>query len=67
MNKQEIQQKKKIVINEQKPMVKKELLEYLEKRKIEKTCFWTWPWGHVWSKRPGVHNCLVCNIVEPYD
>lgn len=65
MNKREIRQKKKSIINEQKP--EKELLEqeYSEKRKIEKTCFWTWPWGHVWQH---THlycvKCLVCGKRE---
>ena len=68
MNKKEIKNLKRLA--------KKENLlietDLLNKRKIERKCFWTWPWGHVWKKGgcyPGGEDdyCSVCGKMSPSD
>lgn len=36
------------------------------KRKKHHTCFWTWPWGHLWKPGPlsFTEVCEVCGKVE---
>lgn len=68
MNKQEIKEKKEQVKREN--LCQETLL--LNRRKMERKCFWTWPWGHTWRKGkcyPGGidDHCFICKKLYPSD
>jgi len=68
MNKTQIQNKKFDILKEIRDKKKKEIDVA---KKIEKICFWTWPYGHVWNiiqrSSAGMWTkkvCLVCKKCE---
>jgi hypothetical protein len=35
-------------------------------RRLERRCFWTWPWGHIWKRGEtgALRSCLSCGRTE---
>jgi hypothetical protein len=67
----DLREKKRAAVDAQRRAQAAVAAKRLADRRRYHRCYWTWPWGHVWTTRPdaegmGTHRaCEVCGVRRP--
>ena len=40
--------------------------DYKQIRRLQRKCFWTWPWGHEYVTKDGATRCVGCRKYQTY-